>query len=65
MMNPPPMRLESTNHVNWNDPPIPLLPVGGSIATQSRDMVIAISPDQTNTIVGVLPRLPINPFAKG
>ena len=50
---------------NWNEPPISVLPCGGLIATQRREMVMAISPDQTNTIVGVLPRLPISPLAKG
>jgi len=50
---------------NVNLPPICVLPAGGLMATQSSDIVIAISPAQTKTIVGVLPLLPINPFAKG
>jgi hypothetical protein len=41
------------------------LPLGGLIAIQSRESVIAMRPDQTNTTVGVFPLLPIKPLAKG
>lgn len=54
-----------TYYGNWKEPPIWLVPFGGLIATQRREMVIAISPDHTKTMVGVLPRLPISPLAKG
>ncbi|CAA7406589.1 unnamed protein product [Spirodela intermedia] len=47
------------------EPPICELLDGGLIATQRREMVMAMSPDQTKTMVGVLPRRPIRPLAKG
>ena len=50
---------------NWNEPPIWSVLEGGLIATQRRDIVIAISPDHTKTMVGVLPLRPISPLAKG
>jgi hypothetical protein len=52
-------------HGKVKDPPIVELAEGGLIATQRREMVMAISPDHTKTIVGVLPLLPISPFANG
>lgn len=52
-------------HQSWNDPPIWFAPEGGFIETQRREIEMAMSPDHTNTIVGVLPRFPIIPFAKG
>lgn len=50
-----------------NDPPNCELAAcdGGLIAIQSNEMVMATSPDQTYTIVGVLPLLPMSPFANG
>ena len=38
---------------------------GGLMATQSREMVMEMRPDQTKTMVGVLPRRPMSPLAKG
>lgn len=58
-------RKKKTYQGNWNEPPIWVVPDGGLIATQRREMVIAISPDHTKTMVGVLPLLPIRPLAKG
>lgn len=52
-------------HGNWNEPPIWLVPAGGLIATQRSDIVIAMRPDHTKTMVGVVPLLPIKPLAKG
>lgn len=52
-------------HGKLKDPPISVVPAGGLMATQRREMVIATRPDQTYTIVGVLPLLPIKPLAKG
>jgi hypothetical protein len=35
------------------------------MATHSREMVMEMRPDQTKTMVGVLPRRPIRPLANG
>ncbi|GER39163.1 6-phosphogluconate dehydrogenase [Striga asiatica] len=55
----------TANHGNWKEPPIWVLPDGGEIATHKSDIVMAMRPDQTKTMVGVLPRLPMRPLAKG
>lgn len=54
-------------HGNWKSPPTPCpsAPWGGLMETQSKESVMAMRPDHTKTIVGVLPLLPINPFANG
>ena len=49
----------SYHHGNLNELPI------WSVPTQRSDIMIAIRPDHTKTMVGVLPFLPIKPFAKG
>jgi hypothetical protein len=38
---------------------------GGLITIQSNEIVMETSPAQTYTIVGVLPLLPMRPFANG
>ena len=59
------MKKKMTYQGNSNEPPIWVEPDGGLIATQRREMVIAMSPDHTKTMVGVLPLLPMSPLAKG
>jgi len=53
------------HHGDENEPPIWLVPAGGLMATQRSDIVIAMRPDHTKTMVGIFFFLPIKPFAKG
>ncbi|EEC79860.1 hypothetical protein OsI_21345 [Oryza sativa Indica Group] len=50
---------------NVKEPPICEFCDGGLMATHSNEMVMARRPDQTKTMVGVRPLLPISPLAKG
>jgi hypothetical protein len=62
-----PIGLNILDQGKENDPPNCELAAcdGGLIAIQSNEMVMETSPDQTYTIVGVLPLLPMGPFANG